>query len=160
MIDFDIERVKREEPTPTRCTTSQYAHARICSILRKAAGVTPEQAAEMGMDAVAAQAIGENVDYALLTDPTELALSRKISELEDLIASCARDRAPFRLTHFAEELAGGFHSFYAALPSPAGKGASARRGPQPRAPGRSRRHAPRARAHARAGGGQLTAEQV
>ena len=68
----------------------------------------------MGMDAVAAKAIGENVDYALLTDPTELALSRKISELEDLIASCARDRAPFRLTHFAEELAAGFHSLYQA----------------------------------------------
>ena len=74
----------------------------------------------MGMQAVAAKAIGDNVDYALLTDPTEVALSRKISELEDLIASCARDRAPFRLTHFAEELAGGFHSFYQAcqvLPS-------------------------------------------
>lgn len=57
---------------------------------------------------------------SLLTDPTELALSRKLNELTDLIASCARDRAPFRLTHFAEELAGDFHSFYAAcqvLPS-------------------------------------------
>lgn len=74
----------------------------------------------MGMDAVAAKAIGDNVDYALLTDPTELALSRKISELQDLIAGCARDRAPFRLTHFVEELAGDFHSFYQAcqvLPS-------------------------------------------
>lgn len=118
-IDFDIEAVK-EKSQNNPVYYVQYAHARICSILRKAAGVTPEQAAEMGMDAVAAQAIGENVDYALLTDPTELALSRKISELEDLIASCARDRAPFRLTHFAEELAGGFHSFYQAcqvLPS-------------------------------------------
>ena len=98
----------------------QYAHARVCSILRRAADVTPEQADEMGMKAVAAKAIGENVDYSLLTDPTELALSRKLNELTDLIASCARDRAPFRLTHFAEELAGDFHSFYAAcqvLPS-------------------------------------------
>ena len=34
------------------------------------------------------------------------ALARKLSELEELIASCARDRAPFRLTHYAEELAG------------------------------------------------------
>ena len=98
----------------------QYAHARICSILRRAADVTPEEAAALGMDAVAVRAIGENVDYALLTDPTELALSRKLSELSELIASCARDRAPFRLTHYAEELAGDFHSFYAAcqvLPS-------------------------------------------
>ncbi len=74
-IDFDIEAVK-EKSQNNPVYYDQYAHARICSILRKAAGVTPEEAAEMGMDAVAAKAIGENVDYALLTDPTELALSR------------------------------------------------------------------------------------
>ena len=28
------------------------------------------------------------------------------------MAACARDRAPFRLTHYAEELAAEFHSFY------------------------------------------------
>ena len=33
----------------------------------------------MGMKAVAVKAIGENVDYSLLTDPTELALSRKLN---------------------------------------------------------------------------------
>ena len=119
MVDFDIEAVKkRDNSNPVYYV--QYAHARVCSILRRAADVTPEQADEMGMKAVAAKAIGENVDYSLLTDPTELALSRKLNELTDLIASCARDRAPFRLTHFAEELAGDFHSFYAAcqvLPS-------------------------------------------
>ena len=119
MVDFDIEAVKkRDNSNPVYYV--QYAHARVCSILRRAADVTPEQADEMGMKAVAEKAIGENVDYSLLTDPTELALSRKLNELTDLIASCARDRAPFRLTHFAEELAGDFHSFYAAcqvLPS-------------------------------------------
>ena len=119
MVDFDIEAVKkRDNSNPVYYV--QYAHARVCSILRRAADVTPEQADEMGMKAVAAKAIGENVDYSLLTDPTELALSRKLNELTELIASCARDRAPFRLTHFAEELAGDFHSFYAAcqvLPS-------------------------------------------
>ncbi|MBQ9006988.1 MAG: arginine--tRNA ligase, partial [Atopobiaceae bacterium] len=45
-------------------------------------------------------------------DPTELALSRKLSEFPELIAGCARDRAPFRITHFCEELAGLYHGFY------------------------------------------------
>ena len=119
MIDFDIDAVK-EKSQDNPVYYVQYAHARVCSILRRAAGVTADEASELGMDEVAARAIGENVHYELLSDPTELALSRKISELTDLIAGCARDRAPFRLTHFAEELAGDFHSFYAAcqvLPS-------------------------------------------
>ena len=119
MIDFGIEAVKkRDNSNPVYYV--QYAHARICSILRRAADVTVEEAAQMGMKAVAQKAIGDDVNYALLTDPTELALSRKLNELTELIAGCARDRAPFRLTHFAEELAGDFHGFYAAcqvLPS-------------------------------------------
>ena len=104
-IDFDIEKVK-EKTADNPVFYVQYAHARICSILRKAAGVTPEQADLMGMENVAIKAIYGDVDYSLLTDPTELALSR--------------DRAPFRITHYVEELASAFHSFYAAcqvLPS-------------------------------------------
>ena len=119
MIDFDIEQVKRQDNT-NPVYYVQYAHARVCSILRRAAGVDADEAAELGMDAVSARAVGEDVDYALLTDPAELALSRKLSELTGLVASCARDRAPFRLTHYAEELASSFHSFYQAcqvLPS-------------------------------------------
>ena len=111
MIDFDIDAVK-EKSNANPVYYVQYAHARICSILRRAAGVTAEEAEQLGMDAVAARAVGENVDLALLTDPAELALARKLSELEELIASCARDRAPFRLTHYAEELAGLYHAFY------------------------------------------------
>ena len=118
-IDFDIEAVKqRNNSNPVYYV--QYAHARICSILRRAAGVTEEQAQEMGMEAVAQKAIGPDYDLSLLTDPTEAALARKLSEFPELIAGAARDRAPFRLTHFCEELAGDFHGFYAAcqvLPS-------------------------------------------
>lgn len=111
-IDFDIDAVK-EKSQSNPVYYVQYAHARICSILRKAAGVTYEQAELMGMDACVVKAITGDVDYSLLTDPTELALSRKLSELQDLIAGCARDRAPFRITHYVEELASAFHSFYA-----------------------------------------------
>lgn len=111
-IDFDIEAVKQKS-NANPVYYVQYAHARICSILRRAAGLTDAEASEMGMDAVADRAIGTAYDLSLLDDPSELALSRKVSEFPELIASCARDRAPFRLTHFCEELAGAFHGFYA-----------------------------------------------
>ena len=112
MIDFDIEQAKKQDNT-NPVYYVQYAHARICSILRKGAGVSLEEAAELGMDEVAERAIGPDYDLGLLTDPAEAALARKIGEFGGLVESCARDRAPFRLTHFAEELAGQFHSFYA-----------------------------------------------
>ena len=111
-IDFDIEAVKQRNNT-NPVYYVQYAHARVCSILRKAAGVSEDEALELGMEKVAQKAIGDSADLSLLTDPTEAALARKISEFPDLVAGCARDRAPFRLTHFAEELAGAFHGFYA-----------------------------------------------
>ena len=110
-MDFDIEAVK-QETSANPVYYVQYAHARICSILRRAAGVSEAEAAEMGMEAVAERAIGADYDLSLLTHPSELALSRKISEFPTLIASAARDRAPFRLTHFCEELAASFHGFY------------------------------------------------
>lgn len=113
MIDFDIEAVKRQDNT-NPVYYVQYAHARICSILRRVAGVDADEAAKLGMDEVARRAVGENYDLGLLTDPTEAALARKLAELPGLVESCARDRAPFRLTHYAEDLAGHFHSFYAA----------------------------------------------
>ena len=111
MIDFDIEAVKRQDNT-NPVYYVQYAHARICSILRRAAGLTYEEAIELGMDEVAARAVGSEPDVSLLTDDTENALARKLSEFGSLIEASARDRAPFRLTHYAEELAGQFHSFY------------------------------------------------
>ncbi|MDY4523161.1 MAG: DALR anticodon-binding domain-containing protein, partial [Atopobium sp.] len=110
-IDFDIEAVKqRNASNPVFYV--QYAHARICSILRRAAGIDDVQAEGMGMNAVAAQAIGETYDLSLLTDPTELQIARKLNSMSDMIASAARDRAPFRLTHYLEELASDFHAFY------------------------------------------------
>ena len=111
MIDFDIE-VARRQDNSNPVYYVQYAHARICSILRRGAGVTLEEGAELGMDEVARRACSEDYDLGLLTDPTELALARKLSEFPGLVAGCARDRAPFRLTHYAEDLAATFHGFY------------------------------------------------
>jgi len=52
------------------------------------------------------------VDLAPLTHESELALMRKMDDFAELIELAARDRAPFRLTHYAQELAGLFHQFY------------------------------------------------
>ena len=118
-IDFDIEAVKQKD-SANPVYYVQYAHARICSILRRAAGVSEDEASELGMDEVARRAVGNDYDPSLLSTPTELALARKISEFPELIAGCARDRAPFRITHFCEDLASAYHGFYAScqvLPS-------------------------------------------
>ena len=111
MIDFDIDVAKRQDNT-NPVYYVQYAHARICSILRRAAGLTLEEAEELGMDEVARRATGGAVDLSVLSHPSELALSRKVAEFPELVASCARDRASFRITHYVEELAGSFHAFY------------------------------------------------
>ena len=111
MIDFDIEAVKRQDNT-NPVYYVQYAHARICSILRRAADVSDAEAKALGMDAVAERAVPLDCDLSALTEPAEATLARKIGEFPGLVEGCARDRAPFRLTHYAQELAGAFHAFY------------------------------------------------
>ncbi|MDO4183149.1 MAG: arginine--tRNA ligase [Coriobacteriia bacterium] len=105
-IDFDIEAAKKQDAS-NPVYYVQYAHARICSILRKAAGVE-----EGETDALAAQLVPAEADLSALEHPTELALMRKMADFPDFIALAARDRAPFRCTHYAQELAGLFHQFY------------------------------------------------
>ena len=107
-IDFDIEVAKKQDST-NPVYYVQYAHARICSILRKAAGV---EDAGADMDAIVAQVVPDGADLSLLVHESELALMRKMADFADFTAAAARDRAPFRLTHYAQELAGLFHSFY------------------------------------------------
>lgn len=109
-IDFDIEVAKRRDAS-NPVYYAQYAHARICSILRKAA-LENGLDAELDMNALAAGLVPEDVDLSLLSDQSELALMRQIDGFSDLVAACARDRAPFRLTHYAQDLASLFHSFY------------------------------------------------
>ena len=105
-VDFDIEVAKKQDAS-NPVYYVQYAHARICSILRKAAGVDEEPA-----DDLAKRLITPDVDLSVLTHESELALMRKIDEFTDLVALAARDRAPFRLTHYAQDLAALFHQFY------------------------------------------------
>ncbi|MEG0845459.1 MAG: arginine--tRNA ligase [Raoultibacter sp.] len=113
-IDFDIEAAKKKDAS-NPVYYVQYAHARICSILRKVApadAAAATLAGTMTMDALADQLIAADTDLSRLTEPSELALMRTMSGFGELVAAAARDRAPFRLTHFAQDLAGTFHQFY------------------------------------------------
>ena len=110
-IDFDIEVAKKKDAS-NPVYYVQYAHARICSILRKAAqarGIETEGVSVA--DLVEALSI-TNADLSVLTHESELELMRKMADFTDLVAGAARDRAPFRLTHYAQDLAALFHSFY------------------------------------------------
>ena len=109
-IDFDIAQAKKQDSS-NPVYYVQYAHARICSLLRKAAaarGISDEQ----GPDALAEALIARDADLSALVDDAELALARKIDEFPELAAGCARDLAPFRITHYAQDLASTFHQFY------------------------------------------------
>ena len=113
-IDFDIEVAKKKDAS-NPVYYVQYAHARICSILRKAADPADAEAAangDMSMDDLASKVIPANVDLSPLTHESELALMRKMDDFGPLVAQAARDRAAFRLTHYAQDLASLFHSFY------------------------------------------------
>jgi arginyl-tRNA synthetase len=99
-MSFDIELVQRQSmDNPVYYV--QYGHARIASILRKAVG----QGVELRPI--------ESVDLSRLREESELELLRAIAQLPELVRACAELRAPYKLTHFAQELAARFHRFYA-----------------------------------------------
>lgn len=110
-IDFDIEVAKKQDSS-NPVYYVQYAHARICSILRKAGEARGMNVESAGVEEIVAELGLDDVDLSPLAHGSELALMRKMADFSELVAGAARDRAPFRLTHYAQELAGLFHSFY------------------------------------------------
>ncbi|MDI6713201.1 MAG: arginine--tRNA ligase [Anaerosomatales bacterium] len=105
-LDFDIGLAK-QQTNENPVFYVQYAHARICSILRKAADTDTDD-----IDALAARLVPEGTDLSLLAEDAELALVRKIAEFPDVAGTAAEQRAPHRLTRYAEDLATAFHQFY------------------------------------------------
>lgn len=110
-IDFDIEVAKKKDAS-NPVYYVQYAHARICSILRKAAEARGVDTTNIGVSDLASVLKIDTANLSMLTHESELELMRKMADFTDLIAGAARDRAPFRLTHYAQDLASLFHSFY------------------------------------------------
>jgi len=99
-IEFDVEAVTRQSmDNPVYYV--QYAHARISSVLR--------QGREIGFEALPV----EETDLELLVHPMETALLRRLAAFEEIVLVAAGQRAPHRLTRYAEDLAAAFHRFYA-----------------------------------------------
>jgi arginyl-tRNA synthetase len=99
-IEFDVEAVTRQSmDNPVYYV--QYAHARISSVLRQ------------GRDTGFTAAPLEEADLGLLEHPMEAALLRRLAAFEELVLVAAVQRAPHRLTRYAEDLAAAFHRFYA-----------------------------------------------
>lgn len=98
-MNFDVELAVRQTlENPVYYV--QYSHARICSIMRRAA----EEGIEM--------APVEAVVLEELQHESELDLLRSIEELPEQVQVAARLRAPHRLTRYAEDLAAAFNAFY------------------------------------------------
>jgi arginyl-tRNA synthetase len=96
-IDFDIElATKQSAENPVYYV--QYAHARICSILRKAAeaGLSP----------------APSTRGVLTDDPVAQGLARDIVRLPEAVEDAATDEETQGVTAYATQLATTFHAFY------------------------------------------------
>lgn len=78
----------------------QYAHARICNILRN-----------MMEEGIAVRDCTDE-DYALLTAPEEIELIHKLSLMGDEVLMAAKEYDPSRLTRYVYDVANLFHKFY------------------------------------------------
>ena len=98
-MDFDLD-LAVEQSSQNPVYYCQYAHARICSILRKldAEGVEPRECTIP--------------ELALLTAPEEKELIKHLSGLTDEIIASAKNYDPAKITRYAVELATLFHKFY------------------------------------------------
>ncbi len=109
-LDFDIELARRQS-NDNPVYYVQYAHARICSILRKAAGRDAADDA-VNIASLAAEVVPPDADLTMLSAEAELSLMRKLAEFSEVVEVAAHDLAPNRLTRYAEDLAAAFHQFY------------------------------------------------
>ena len=99
-LDFDLDLAKSQS-TDNPVYYVQYAHARIHSVLDKWGGYRPDLL---------------EVDLSPLERPEELALLRQVMEFPQVIEDAARDLAPHLVAFYLKELAGGFQSYYQAVP--------------------------------------------
>ena len=100
-MEFDLGLAVRED-SENPVYYVQYAHARICTLLKalEAEGYTAPPAGE--------------VDFSLLSGEAEQALIKKIAAYSQVVRLAARDYDPSHINRYLTELAGDFHRFYTA----------------------------------------------
>ena len=100
-MEFDLGLAVRED-SENPVYYVQYAHARICTLLKalEAEGYTVPAAGE--------------VDFSLLSGEAEHALIKKIAAYSQVVRLAARDYDPSHINRYLTELAGDFHRFYTA----------------------------------------------
>jgi len=93
-LDFDLDLAKsHSNDNPVYYV--QYAHTRICSVLRRA-----------NADA------GDDIDLALLAAAEERTLMVEIARFPEVVLAAARRRQPHLVVFFLRELAAAFHGYY------------------------------------------------
>ncbi|HWR68299.1 MAG TPA: arginine--tRNA ligase, partial [Desulfomonilia bacterium] len=96
VFDLDLAKKKSDE-NPVYYI--QYAHARICSIIRNAAdqGISPSL---------------NGTDLQLLASGDDLALIKILASCPDIVAAAATDLEPHRIAFYLLDVATAFHRFY------------------------------------------------
>ncbi|MGQ3891571.1 arginine--tRNA ligase [Legionella sp. CNM-4043-24] len=103
-MDFDLDLAKSES-SDNPVYYIQYAHARICSVLRQLQerGLTWDERTGL-----------EHLNR--LTEPQEVALLTLLDRYPERLEAAARDCEPHVLAYYLRELANGLHSYYNAVP--------------------------------------------
>ena len=98
-MEFDLGLAVRED-SENPVYYVQYAHARICTLLKALAAE--------GYTVPAAR----DVDLSVLTDDTEKALIKELAHYSVVVRLAARDYDPSFINRYLTELAAAFHKFY------------------------------------------------
>lgn len=93
-LDFDLDVAKKQTPE-NPIFYVQYAHARICSIIRSST-----------------LTLKEDTDLSLLKEKEELALIKKALQFPSILNICYSTLDPYMLTVYLQELSETFHKFY------------------------------------------------
>ena len=96
-FDFDLD-LARSESSDNPVYYAQYAHARICSILR--------QAKEQGFE------IDTENPVDIIENEQALELLKKVLEFPNIVKGAAEARATQRIPNYIHDLAASFHKFY------------------------------------------------